>query len=125
MYCPRCGKDAGSSRFCPECGQVIDGPVALPQGTAGGCVKVNKIAYAMLAIFLGSLGIHRFYAKRPISGIAYLLMPVLGIVFMWLLFPMILIFIPGILGFIEGIIALVEDDDGHGNLIVQEGKYLV
>ena len=52
-------------------------------------------------------------------------MPVLGIVFMWLLFPMILIFIPGILGFIEGIIALVEDDDGHGNLIVQEGKYLV
>ncbi len=125
MYCPKCGRDVGSSKFCPDCGQAIDGPVVLLQSTTDGCVKVDKVAYALLAIFLGTLGLHRFYARRPISGIVYILMPVLGILFMWLLFPMVLIFLPGTLGFIEGIVALVEEDDGNGKLIVRKGRYLV
>lgn len=113
MYCPKCGKDVEDSKFCPECGAAVDEAAVVPvkETTNDGCVKVNKIAYALLAIFLGSLGIHRFYARRPVSGILYIL-------FCW-------IFIPGILGFIEGIVALVEEDDGNGNLTVVPGKYFV
>ena len=42
------------------------------QNTCNDCVKVNKIAYALLAILLGGIGIHRFYARRFVSGIVAL-----------------------------------------------------
>ena len=83
MYCPKCGKDVEDSKFCPECGTAVSETVVVPvKETAGNdCVKVNKIAYALLAIFLGSLGIHRFYARRPVSGVMYILMVIFGTVF--------------------------------------------
>ena len=63
-----------------------------PIRTSGG---KNKIAAALLAIFLGSLGIHRFYLKQ-LRGIFYLL-------FFWT-------GIPGIVALIEGILFLLMDD---------------
>ncbi len=57
---------------------------------------VNRVVAALLALFLGGLGIHKFYCKKPGLGILYLL-------FVWT-------FIPAILGLIEGIIYLVQDD---------------
>ena len=65
---------------------------------------VNKIAYALFAIFLGSFGIHKFYAGKIGMGIVYLL-------FCWT-------FIPGIIGFIEGIIALTKQEDANGNIVI-------
>lgn len=38
----------------------------------------SRILYILLAIFLGSLGIHNFYAKRIGSGIIQLLITVLS-----------------------------------------------
>lgn len=66
--------------------------------------RVNKIAYAMFAIFLGGLGVHKFYAGKIIHGVLYLL-------FCWC-------FIPSLIGFIEGIIALTKTPDAYGNIIV-------
>ena len=40
----------------------------------------SKTTAVILAIFLGGLGIHRFYLNRPISGIVYL-------IFCWSLIP--------------------------------------
>ncbi len=57
----------------------------------------NKIAAALLAIFLGGFGIHKFYLGRPGWGILYLL-------FCWT-------FIPALIGFIEGILYLVMSDE--------------
>lgn len=65
---------------------------------------VNKLAYALLAIFLGGLGVHKFYAGKTGQGILYL-------VFCWTC-------IPGIIGFIEGIIALTKPEDKNGNIIL-------
>lgn len=65
---------------------------------------VNKLAYALFAIFLGDLGIHKFYAGKIGMGILYLL-------FCWTL-------IPGLIGFIEGIIALTKQEDSDGNIVV-------
>ena len=81
------------------------------QNTCNDCVKVNKIAYALLAMLLGGIGIHRFYARRFVSGILYIL-------FCWTA-------IPAILGIVEGIVALTEEDDGNGFLIVNPDKYFV
>ncbi|MCL5069942.1 MAG: TM2 domain-containing protein [Actinobacteria bacterium] len=56
----------------------------------------NRIAAALLAIFLGTFGIHKFYLGKPLQGFFYLL-------FCWT-------FIPGLIGFIEGIIYLLMSD---------------
>ncbi|MCM1121847.1 MAG: TM2 domain-containing protein [Eubacterium sp.] len=47
--------------------------------------RVNKGTYCVLAAFLGSLGIHKFYAKHTMDGLKYL-------VFCWT-------FIPGLIAF--------------------------
>ena len=111
MYCKKCGTDAGDSKFCPNCGEEIDGT-----GKAGiviepGQKTVNKIAYGIIAILIGDFGIHRFYAGKWLSGILYLL-------FFWT-------FIPGILGLVEGILALIKEDDGHGNIPVYKDRFFV
>jgi TM2 domain-containing membrane protein YozV len=53
----------------------------------------DKTAAAILALFLGGLGIHKFYLRRPVWGILYL-------IFCWT-------FIPMMIGFVEGIVLLL------------------
>lgn len=69
-----------------------------------GKYPVNKIAYALLALLLGGIGAHKFYAKKIGTGILYL-------IFFWT-------FIPGIVAFIEFIIALTKTPDEYGNIYV-------
>lgn len=56
----------------------------------------SKVVAGLLGIFLGWLGIHKFYMGKIGWGIVYLL-------FSWT-------YIPGIVGFIEGIIYLASND---------------
>ena len=65
---------------------------------------VSKLVYALLAILIGSLGAHKFYAGKMGTGILFLL-------FSWT-------FIPGIIGFIEGIISLFAQEDENGYILV-------
>ncbi len=58
----------------------------------------KKIIAGLLAIFLGALGIHKFYLGYTKAGIIMLLVTVLTLGFGG--------FIMGIIGFIEGIIYL-------------------
>ena len=109
MYCKKCGTDIGDAKFCPSCGEKASAEVAPKQEFSG--KTVNKIAYGIIAILIGGLGIHRFYAGRWLSGIMYLL-------FCWTC-------IPSLLGLIEGIIALTRPDDGYGNIPVRDGEYFV
>ena len=119
MFCQKCGTDVGDAKFCPKCGEAVNAekPVNEPcyVGEGQPVKYVNKLAYALLAIFLGWLGIHRFYAGKVLSGVAYIVLDFLVIG---------LFFIP-ILAFIEGIIALVRQDDGQGNIPVYQDKFFV
>lgn len=56
----------------------------------------NRIVAALLAIFLGSFGIHKFYLNKPIQGLLYLIL-------FWS-------FLPGFIGFVEGILYLLMSD---------------
>jgi len=65
---------------------------------------VNKLAYCLLAFFLGGIGIHKFYGGKIVWGIIY-------ICFCWT-------GIPAIIAFVEFIIALFKKSDRFGNIYV-------
>jgi TM2 domain-containing membrane protein YozV len=86
VFCRGCGKEIHSTaRACPACGA--------PQRAGTG---KNKVVAGVLAILLGSFGIHRFYLGQW-WGLLYIL-------FCWT-------FIPGLIGLIEGIFFLVMSDE--------------
>ena len=66
-----------------------------------GAASKSKVAAGLLAIFLGGLGVHKFYLGQIGLGIVYLL-------FCWT-------FIPAIVGFVEGIIYLTTSDSKWAN----------
>jgi TM2 domain-containing membrane protein YozV/RNA polymerase subunit RPABC4/transcription elongation factor Spt4 len=96
-FCPNCGAvSEGNTGFCTQCGTPLNAagttappltaapPVApsVPPGPVG-AVPVNpeqksKLAGALLGIFVGWLGIHRFYLGYNTIGIIQLVLGVLG-----------------------------------------------
>lgn len=103
-------------------------PSAGMGGFAGGDVAQKKLIAGLLAIFLGSLGVHKFYLgmNRPgalVLGLnvgAWVLAILLGIVTLAVGFivtlPLasLLSFALGVLGLVEGIIYLTKTDEAFG-----------
>jgi len=99
---------AADEKFCSECGAIIKAKAeicpkcgvrqfAAPNNFAAIAPNgKSKLAAALFALFLGGLGIHKFYLGRIGWGIVYLL-------FCWTV-------IPSILGIIEGILLLVMSE---------------
>lgn len=84
VYCRGCGKQLHeTAEICPSCGA--------PQFTVG---DKNRIVAALLALFLGSFGIHRFYLRQW-WGIFYLLLCWTGI--------------PALVALIEALVFLFSD----------------
>ena len=65
---------------------------------------VDKVTYLVLAFFLGWLGVHKFYAGKIGSGIAF-------VIFCWT-------GIPALIAFVEFIVALFKKPDMHGKIVV-------
>jgi len=65
---------------------------------------VSKVAYCILAFFLGGIGIHKFYAGKSGAGITMLLFCWTGI--------------PAIIALIDFIVGLTKKADVNGNIIV-------
>ena len=111
--CPHCGvsqrrvpQSGGPGRtadqkYCTNCGAVVNrDAVVCPECGATQAVGVtgekDKLAAALIAIFLGGLGIHKFYLGDNRMGVLYLC-------FFWT-------GIPAVLGIIEGIVYLTKDE---------------
>lgn len=79
-------------------------PYAAPQYAPGTNPAINpawpiknKIVAGILALLLGSIGIHKFYLGKTGQGI-------LMLIFCWT-------YIPAIIGFVEGLIILTSNDE--------------
>lgn len=91
VFCRACGRAINvAAPLCPGCGA----PQAPPRAIGG---NRSRVAAALLALFLGGFGIHKFYLGHPLLGILYL-------VFCWT-------FIPAFIAFIEAIIYLCMSDE--------------
>lgn len=93
--CGECGKQVSDRAVsCPNCGA----PIAAQSMATAVTIKAPKSRSmaVVLAILLGSLGLHHFYLNRPGLGVLY-------IIFCWT-------FIPAILGFLEGICYLMTSE---------------
>jgi len=122
VYCPQCGAPVNDGMYkCEYCGAAIAQPqpqaqpqyqpqyqpqpqqvVYVQQSAPVNYERANwpiksKIVAALLALFLGGLGIHKFYLGQSGKGVLYL-------VFCWT-------YIPGILAFIEAITILCSNDE--------------
>lgn len=116
VYCPQCGAPSNSNTGkCEYCGAVLPQQVPqyqqapqyqqVPQQNV--YVQANdprqnwpvksKIAAGLLALFLGGLGVHKFYLGQVGMGVVYLL-------FCWTC-------IPAFIALIEGIIILCSSDE--------------
>ncbi len=87
-YCSSCGhKIHVKAELCPKCGVRV----APPAGA------INKVALLLITFFLGGLGGHKFYQKKYLLGVLYLL-------FFWT-------YIPGIVALIEFIIYACKSEE--------------
>lgn len=102
-FCFACGDSIDArAEICPKCGVRQPWQAGMPStgGVSGDATTrtgKTKIAASLLAIFLGSFGIHKFYLGQTGKGVLYL-------IFFWTA-------IPGIVGFIEGIIWLTQSNE--------------
>ncbi len=122
--CPACGANIGPGETeCKYCGEKITRTVTQSAGSAqqaNGGINIpqdvvdqfytapaaaidpswpvkSKVTAGLLAIFLGGLGVHKFYLGKIGMGILY-------IVFCWT-------YIPALVGLVEGIIYLSSSDE--------------
>jgi TM2 domain-containing membrane protein YozV len=91
MFCFSCGAIVNKeAEICPNCG--------VRQDTGAGVkYEKDKTTAGVLALFLGGIGVHRFYIGNPAIGVVYLL-------FCWT-------YIPAILGLVEAILYFVKSDE--------------
>jgi TM2 domain-containing membrane protein YozV/ribosomal protein L40E len=90
-FCPQCGAILRiNAEMCTRCGVLQPRAKAcvLPSGRS----ERNRIVAALMAIFLGTVGAHKFYIGDSTAGRRYIVLSLmsLGIV-------------PGILGILDGI----------------------
>lgn len=114
--CPQCGAPIESGKnFCQYCGTSVVTQNAQPQQPVqpqpqpqAAPVYTNlainpawpvksKIVAGVLALFLGGIGVHKFYLGKTGMGILYIL-------FCWT-------YIPTCIAFVEGIIYLCSNDE--------------
>lgn len=90
-YCTSCGSVIKKeAEICPECG-------VRHKEAQQATTDKSRLSAALLALFLGGLGIHHFYLGNNKRGVIYLL-------FFWTL-------IPAIVAFFEGILYLLKSDE--------------
>ncbi len=103
-FCPKCGNSNSMAfSYCTQCGTLNPLTSQQPQSPlqqqyfvqpiyAQPMVMVtppkSRVAYILLGLFLGGLGIHNFYAGYAGRGVAQLLITIFTF---WLIFPILAI----------------------------------
>lgn len=112
IQCPKCHStnviQTDVNRYeCPYCGNVFNATQGNTFGQGYGvnsnagtnvAYQKNRMTAALLALFLGGIGVHYFYLNKPIPGVVFLLC-------CWMFF------IPAILAFAQAIVMFTMTDE--------------
>lgn len=78
-YCPNCGeKVSEGADVCLKCGKMLKNNKSINLSTDIPDGRRSKIIAALLAFFLGSLGIHNFYLGYNTKGTWQLILTLVG-----------------------------------------------
>ena len=89
MFCSRCGAPAPEgAAFCASCGASVGAAPPAVGDSAGSSGQTpppvnppkSKLVAALLGIFVGAFGVHRFYLGYNSIAVAQLILGVLGLV---------------------------------------------
>ena len=80
IFCKHCGAEINNSNaeVCLKCGCSLKEKKSNNRREEDKCSDKNKLTAGLIALFLGSLGIHRFYLGYKTSGIVMLILWILG-----------------------------------------------
>ena len=95
MFCKHCGKEIDEgTKFCPSCGkeQASGSVQSNPSIPSEDISPKSRTIAALLAFFLGGLGIHRFYVGKSGTGVAQILLTCcFGLGCIWALIDLVVI----------------------------------
>lgn len=108
----------------PAINQIVDFSIDADSATAIYLEKntfeigeKNKIVAALLAFFLGGLGIHKFYLGCNTAGVIMLVLFLFGFILLGI--PSIII---GVIAFIEFVIYIIKSDEDFQRIYVDNKK---
>lgn len=105
-FCHGCGAPTGRDQsICVKCGVPLASPAAGSK---------NRVAAGLLGIFLGGLGIHKFYLGYKKAGLIMILVSFVGGFLTWGL----AVLAAAAVGLIEGIIYLTTSDPDFDRVYV-------
>ncbi len=107
-FCSTCGASVfAEAEICVKCGVRLAKPKAILT------TDKSRMAYALLYLFLGVLGVHEFYANKSGKGVAWLLGSIIGGVVTFGIATLILSFV----AFIMGIVWLTRTDEDFAQYV--------
>jgi len=126
-YCYRCGEEiADGSNFCGSCGanqkDRVTSKTRRTDSTSNEAIgrQKSRLALTLLALFLGELGVHRFYTGHIGTGIIMLVLTIIG--YSTIVFGIGFVFlgIVGIWNIVDLILAIAgKFKDKNGNSITE------
>ena len=114
LKCPQCGAalEPGATE-CKYCGEKIAVQTTSPSGSG----TKSKMAAGLLGIFLGALGIHKFYLGYTKEAVIMLVVCLVGSILLGLGAAAM-----GVIGLIEGIMYLTKSDAEFEEIYVKGHK---
>ena len=104
MFCRNCGNEiADIAAVCVKCGVATGNVAGFGAANSGEISSRHRYIYVLLAVFLGGLGVHNFYAGYTGKAMTQLITCIVGIVASMVFIGFIVIFCLGVWVLIDAI----------------------
>ncbi len=78
--------------------------------------KYNKVVYCLFAWFLGTWGVHSFYAGKTLQGIIFILTTIIGFILLYIGIGALILIVEEATLIIQIILAVMKSSDENGNI---------